>query len=214
MRPGQRSTLLALCLLLAFGAMAPRCKKYDPQLYIDTPVHGTFLNGTLVNVTGHAVDPGLFQTFTVNGIPIAPEVNWAVDVPIDPADVFNRISAEATLSSGTVLRDSIVIVVGDGVNTDFVADGVRSPQSVALRIEDTGLHQISPIVESLSGDALDISSLIAGQNPIATGNFGGIVTYTANVVEVGFGGFGLDASTSPTGIDGHRKEELRFRHVR
>ena len=67
---------------------------------------------------------------------------------------------------------------GDGVTTGFVLDGDPTPEGVGLRLENTGLGQIAPVVESLSGDSLDISDIVAAQNPIAQGNFGGITVST------------------------------------
>ena len=185
--------------LLPLVALLLSCDK-GPALFMDTPAHGAFLNATSVLVEGRLRKPASYTSLEVNGIAVTPAANWSVTVPLDPADVFNRVSAVATLGSGAIQRKSAVLVVGDGVNSGFVLDGEMSPQSVALRVADTGLGQIAPIVESLSGDALDISALITSQNPIATGSMSGI-NYVANVVEVGFGGFGLDVDTAPTGLD-------------
>ncbi|MDJ0789860.1 MAG: hypothetical protein QNK05_23935 [Myxococcota bacterium] len=192
--PALRRAALATSVFVLLSCGPPA------SITVTSPVHGTFLNGTLVTVTGTAQKPGSFTSFTANGVPITPGTFWTVDVPVDPAEVFNRITVEA-VSGGKTLRESFVVVVGDGVNTGFVTDGQASPDAASLRIEETGLDQISPIVESLSAGALDITDLIAGQNPIATGNFGGIVSYAASVVEVGFAGFGLEAETGPSGLD-------------
>ncbi|MGI9432876.1 MAG: hypothetical protein ACR2PQ_11715 [Myxococcota bacterium] len=196
MRPSHlvRFATLPLLVLLLLSCAKP------PRLFMDSPLHGTFLNATTVLVEGRIRQPGAFASLDVNGISVTPAANWSVTVPLDPGAVFNRISAVAVLNSGPIQRESAVLIVGDGVNTGFVLDGDPSPQSVALRVADTGLDQIAPIVESLSSDALDISALITDQNPIATGSMSGI-NYVANVVEVGFGGFGLDVTTSPTGLD-------------
>jgi hypothetical protein len=192
-RPLRHASLPVLAVLLL------SCGK-GPALFLDSPVHGTFLNATTVLVEGRMRTPGAFVSLDVNGIAVPPAADWSVTVPLQAADVFNRISAVATLDSGATQRRSVVLVVGDGVSSGFVLDGEPSPESVALRVADTGLDQIAPIVESLSSDALDISSLITAQNPIAQGSMSGI-NYVANVVEVGFGGFGLDVTTAPTGLD-------------
>jgi hypothetical protein len=84
--------------------------------------------------------PAQFQSLSVNGIAVTPAANWSVSVPVSAAAVLNRITAAGVLTSGGTLRENLTIVVGDGVQTGFVLDGV------ALRIADTGLDQITPIV--------------------------------------------------------------------
>ena len=193
MRPARLlAPLLLLPALLSCGQPV--------SVRIDAPLHGSFVTGTSVTVTGSMTAWDKLFGVVVNGIVVPPGDTFVVDVPVDPAEVFNRITVEGVTVSGAIHRDTVVVVVVDGVNSDFVVDGALSPEGVALRLADTGLGQIAPIVESLSTDALDVSDLITGQNPIATGSFSGI-SYTANVVEVGFGGFGLVADTTPTGLD-------------
>jgi hypothetical protein len=190
---------LALAALGAALAMGAACGP-SPRVHLDSPVHGTFLNGTSVTVSGRLTLPGRFTSLTVNGVATPPAASWSVAVPVDPAAVFNRLLVVGTLDSGNVMRKSVTVVVGDGVQTGFVADGATSPMAIGMRLSDTGLDQIAPIVESLSSGALDVSALITSQNPIAQGSMSGI-SYTANVVEVGFGGFGLDADPTASGLD-------------
>jgi hypothetical protein len=197
-----RHTWLRSILLLGAGvsiAVGASCMP-APKLFVDTPVHGVFLNGTSVTVAGRLNLPTRFTGLTINGIATTPAATWSVQVPVDPGAVFNRITVAGTLDTGAVLRKSLVVVVGDGVTTGFVPDGTASPAAVGMRLTDTGLDQITPIVESLSGDSLDISSIITDQNPIAQGSMSGI-NYTANVVEVGFGGFGLAVDPTASGLD-------------
>ena len=193
-----RTRTLTLWLTLGF-AFAASCTP-PAKLFLDSPLHGTFLNGSSVTVQGRLNQPNRFQSLSVNGVAVTPAANWSVDVPVSAAAVFNRLTAVGTLTGGGSLKQSVTIIVGDGVQTGFVLDGEASPESVALRIAATGLDQITPIVESLSGDSLDISSIITAQNPIAQGSMSGI-NYTANVVEVGFGGFGLDVDPTAGGLD-------------
>ena len=196
----QRIQTRTILFWLALGfAFATSCTP-PPKLFLDSPVHGTFVNGSSVTVEGRLTQPGRFLSLSVNGIAVTPAANWSVEVPVSDAAVFNRLTAVAAVNGGATLRRYATIVVGDGVQTGFVLDGEASPESVALRIAATGLDQITPIVESLSGDSLDISSIITAQNPIAQGSMSGI-NYTANVVEVGFGGFGLDVDPTANGLD-------------
>ncbi|MGI9430790.1 MAG: hypothetical protein ACR2PQ_01165, partial [Myxococcota bacterium] len=169
---------------------------------IDSPTTGSFFSGvTSVTVSGTMNDWTDVSAADINGVPVTPAPTFNVSVPVNAAQVLNRLTMNGTLISGGDWTDSVMIVVGDGVTTGFVVDGGTSPDGAILRIGDTGLGQIAPIVESLSSDALDVSDLITGQNPIASGTFGGIISYTANVVEVGFGGFGLSVDSVTDGID-------------
>ncbi len=191
-----RHLALWISLALALGAACGPA----PRIYIDSPIHGTFLNGATVTVQGRLDVPAQFQSLLVNGVAVTPAATWSVILPVSAAAVFNRITAVGVLTSGGSMRQNVTIVVGDGVQTGFVPDGVASPGSIGLRIADTGLDQITPIVESLSSGSLDISTLITAQNPIAQGSMSGI-NYTANVVEVGFGGFGIGVEPTASGLD-------------
>jgi hypothetical protein len=196
---------LRLLLLLIGSSFLLAANASAQPLQIDSPSTGDHFAGvTSVTVTGTMADWPNVLTANLNGIPVTVGPNFSVVVPVDPALILNRINLEATLAPGTPFgdswRDSVMLVVGDGVTTGFVLDGAASPDGAILRIGDTGLGQIAPIVESLSSDALDVSDLITGQNPIAQGSFSGI-SYTANVVEVGFGGFGLAVDSVAGGID-------------
>jgi hypothetical protein len=192
-------SLLAPALLGLALALSASCLP-SPELFVDTPAHGAFLNGASVTVTGRLVQPARFASLAVNGVATAPAAAWSVQVPVDPGAVFNRLTAVGTTTTGAVLRKSVTVVVGDGVQTGFVQDGDATPSGIGMRLSDAGLDQITPIVESLSGDSLDVSALITARNPIAQGSMSGI-SYTANVVEVGFGDFGIDVDPTPAGLD-------------
>ncbi len=186
-------TLAAALLLMSCGR--------PHTLDILSPTNGTFVSGNSVVVSLDMKYTG-GSTLTVNGIPYTgyPGVGiFDVTVPIDPVAIFNPIVVELTKAGATV-RKRITVVAVDDINTSFVADGAISPQSVGMRIANTGLAQITPVIESLSTDALDISTLITDQNPIATGTQTGI-SYTANAVEVGFSGFGLTTAAAAGQVD-------------
>ncbi len=198
--PLRNAGLFALLLVALVAGGSPSCKP-PPQLLIDSPTHGEFLLGTSISVSGRAIGLGTPVSFTVNGVavPAFAGENWSVSIPANPADVFIPIEAVFVVQGGAVKTERLTVVLADGVNSNFVLDGTASAQAAGLRIGDTGLGQIAPIVESLSGDAIDISSLILGQNPIAQGSFSGI-SYTANAVDAAIGGFGLVADATPSGI--------------
>jgi hypothetical protein len=191
--------MIALWIAAMGLALAASCAP-PAKIFLDSPLHGTFVNAATVTVQGRLVQAARFQSLKVNGVTVTPSASWSVDVPVSAAAVFNRLTVVGVLNDGKTLRQSVTIVVGDGVQTGFVLDGEASPNAVALRLADTGLDQIMPIVESLSSDSLDISTIITAQNPIAQGSMSGI-NYTANVVEVGFGGFGLAVDPMAGGLD-------------
>lgn len=199
----RRTPPLSLALLLVASATALQCGP-APAVKITSPANGTFTNATSVAVTGDvtAVDPAAIASFTVNGasvLPLAPGGHFSATVPLTAAAIFNPIVAELHLTDGRILRDRVTLVVGDGVTTGSVADGAASPDSVAMRFGDTGLSQVTPVVEQLSGGALDIGGMITSQNPIlddacVVESLGNCLYFaTANVVEVGFGDFSLAA---------------------
>lgn len=198
---GGRAFLLG-ALALCAGAVV-QCGP-APAVKITAPTGGTFTNATSVLVSGNvtAVDPAAIATFTVNGLsalPLAPDGHFSTTVPLSAAAIFNPIVAELHLTDGRILRDRVTLVVGDGITTGFVLDGDPSPDSVAMRFGDTGLAQVTPVVEQLSGGALDIAGMITAQNPIlddacVVESLGNCLYFaTANVVEVGFGDFSLAA---------------------
>ncbi len=204
----KRSALLRWALVLCAGA-ALQCGP-APAVKITSPADGAFTNAASVSVSGDvtAVDPAAIAALTVNGasaLPLESGGHFTATVPLSAAAIFNPIVAELRLTDGRVLRDRVTLVVGDGVTTGSVADGAASPDSVAMRFGDAGLAQVTPIVEQLSGGALDIGGMITAQNPIlddacVVESLGNCLYFaTANVVEVGFGDFSLAADAIGAG---------------
>jgi hypothetical protein len=201
-----RRTKLALALLaLPLFACLPK-----PRIVIDTPAHGVFTNDPSVLVTGHLENVGLANvaSVTVNGVAVtvAPDKTFATTVALDPADVLVPIVAELTTASGGKKRDRATLVVGDGTATGSVADGVVAPGTLAMRIGDTGLDQVEPLVEQLAAGAFDIGALLQAQNPILDDqcvvNGPNFCFYfaTVDVEDVDFSSLALDADAVPGGI--------------
>jgi hypothetical protein len=187
-----------------------QCVGPPPAIHILTPANGSFSNATSVTVTGSVANAaaGSILSVLVNGVsvlPLDPSGNFTVSVPLSAASIFNPIVAQLTLVNGVILRDRVTLVVGDGVTRGSVADGAASPNSLAMRFNDGGLAQVAPVVEQLSGSALDIGDLITAQNPIlddacVVESLGSCLYFaTANVVEVGFGDFSLVADAQSGG---------------
>lgn len=192
-------------LLLAATSCLPK-----PKIVIDTPLHGTFTNATSVAVTGHlsGIGAGGVASVTVNGAPVAvtPGLTFATTVALDAADVVVPIVAELTTAAGKQKRDRVTLVVGDGTTTGSVADGFIAPQALAMRINDTGLDQVEPLVESLAAGAFDIGALLQAQNPILDDecvvNGPSFCFYfaTVDVEDVDFSSLSLDADAVSGGV--------------
>lgn len=182
--------------------------RFGDGLLIDAPANGTFTNASSVAVTGMANGAEPVTSLTINGnsvLPLDPDNAYATTVPLSAVDIFNPIVAELTTQVGTILRDRVTQIVGDGINTGFVPDGQMAPQSIAMRFTDAGLQQIEPIVASLSGDALDIETLLTSGNPVLDDEcvfeVAGLCWYfaTVNIVEVGFSSFELTFDAEASG---------------
>jgi cysteine-rich repeat protein len=128
---------------------------------IDSPANGFFTTAASVVVTGHyfGLPAGQF-TLTVNGVP-ASTVNtvnqtFSHTVTLSQTAIFNPIRVTLTnTANGDSVSDRVVVIAGPSV-----ANGTNSPQSVAMRINNSGLHAIEPLVASLSGDQLNFAALL------------------------------------------------------
>jgi cysteine-rich repeat protein len=131
----------------------------EQGIVITSPVHGTFLQAPSVTVTGLiSALPAALGALTVNGlpVPINPDQTFTTVVPLSAAAVFNPIRATLTeLATGVTSHDRVVVI--DGAS---VADGALSPQSVALRMNDSGLDDVEPLVGALAGSGLNLATLV------------------------------------------------------
>ncbi|MGH0029546.1 MAG: hypothetical protein ACQGVC_07130 [Myxococcota bacterium] len=167
----RRLVLTAVLLFVTPQLMgAPGCNgppSPTPLLRIDSPATGTFTNASSIVVSGYARrGGGQIASLTVNGIDALPltgtadEGTWSVSVPLDPNLIFNDVVAEMTLTGFhmPVITTRIAVVAGDGVNTGYVLDGSKSPESIALRLNDSGLDEVEPVITSLV--TLDLPTLL------------------------------------------------------
>lgn len=133
------------------------CERFD--VMITSPAHGAFSTAGSVNVTGLVSElaPAL-AALTVNGasVPVNGDGTFSTVVPLDAAAIFNPIRASVTDTvHGGIAHDRIVVHRGLSV-----ADGALSNQSVALRLNDTGLDDVEPLVADLAGGDLDLAELV------------------------------------------------------
>lgn len=210
---GPRTVGFALLLFLALAAMTPSCNL--AVVKIDTPSHGEYTTDTSVTVEGSfsGVIPDASTEIRVNGGVTQFDTDartFSAVVPVDRDKVFNRIAVELIQGDPPeVVRTSTVTVIAvDGTTTGPLSEGALNPEGVVMRLNNTGLDQIGPVIESLSSEALNVGDLITSQNPVLDdecvieAGSSCLFKATVNAVEVGFGSFGLDAAaTGPSSVD-------------
>jgi hypothetical protein len=169
--------------------------------FIETPPNGNFTNAGSVAVTGGIRGTEAVSGLDLNGVPQTlsdPDKTFSTSAALSPAPIFNPIIAEVTAANGDVRRDRVTLVVGDGVNSGFVLDGAMSAESLGMRFTNTGLGQVTPIVQDMAAGAFDIGGLLTAQNPVlddeCVAELGGLCLYfaTVDIVEVGFSNLALD----------------------
>lgn len=179
-------------------------------IFIDSPAHGSFTTAGSVVVTGHytGLPPGA-ASITINGVP-ASSVNqssrtFSHTVPLNQSIVFNGIYATLTnLTNGDDVHARIVVGAGQSV-----ADGAVSPQSVAFRVNDSGLDTIEPLVAQLAGSSLNLATLIPPNTVLADQCFLNVIgCWGSAKVKIGnpppsYGSFtfSADSKTDAVGVD-------------
>jgi hypothetical protein len=157
MRANERRLIVVLSVL-AFGTqLGGLCVSNPTKLFVDTPVHGSFSTASMVTVSGSVEIKQVSDALlTVNGAPVVvqPDKSWSIDLALDPAKVFNPFLVQLTNLSGNVVRRKRVVVISG----ESAADGDFSLDSLALRLNDTGLDAVEPLVSTLVD--LDIAALL------------------------------------------------------
>ena len=153
--PG-RWLLFGSALATALTVLGSACGA--PDIKITGPAHGSFSSASTVTLTGTVANVGLAGVkVTVNGslATLNPDSTWSITLPLDATKIENPFFALLiSLSNGAILdHDRIVVQAGSSV-----ADGAFSARSVALRLNDSGLDQIEPLVQSLVH--LDLATLL------------------------------------------------------
>ncbi len=145
--------------LVTWALFALACDGGPPEIVITTPADGEFFAaGSVVAVQGYIanVDPDAIADVTIEGTSVMPLIGglgFAIDVAASAGAPLQTIEAVLTSTGGPVLRDRVSIVVGDSI-----ADGDFSLESVALRINESGLDEIEPVVTSLVD--IDLATLL------------------------------------------------------
>ncbi len=197
----------ALRLLVLACAFSVYCTP-PPKVFLDSPADGAFVNAASTLVTGHLQDIGAAAaTVSINGtnVPINPDGTFSTTVALSATAVFNPVLVELRGTSGTLLdrkRQSII-------RGASVADGAFSDKGVAMRINDTGLDQLEPTVQSLVLSGFNPATLLPPGTLLTTifqciipNPFGGCITGVtirayADGISTGAIGIGLDITATP-----------------
>jgi len=139
----------------------------EPTVTITSPLHGSFSTDSTVTVTGTIanVSPSDVR-LRVNNVatPLNADGTFSISLPLDAAKIVNPyLAVLRRISDGQIIAKSrVVVYAGTGV-----ADGAFSPQSVGLRLNDSGLDQIEPTIHSLVN--LDLASLLPVGTTVISG---------------------------------------------
>jgi hypothetical protein len=151
-------TMVWVCSAFVFCTPQPP----PPGIAIDSPASGAFVNAASVLVTGHVSNVSAAAAtgqVTVNGtiVPVNPDLSFSATVALDASKVFNPVVATLFPAQPNPPRSRVTVIAGPSVlETDLAS------QSVALRLNDSGLDEIEPVITSLV--PLDLASLL----PIGT----------------------------------------------
>lgn len=148
-RPQNKFVLVLAALLLAPLLVAPTCDDLQPRIIIDSPVNGAFTPTGLMPVTGRVLNLAPTAPFAleVNGVPTeVVDGEFAVTIPLDAREYVQPIVAQSVLASGELARDRVTVIYGDSIPPDG-----RSLNGFALRVRNSGLTDIEPVIENLIG---------------------------------------------------------------
>jgi len=183
------------------------------HVFIDSPTHGSFNASGTAMITGHYTAlPANLASILINGeapnVGFNPETRtFAHNLTLNPTAVLNAVNVQLiNTATGDDVRDRIVVLAGSSV-----ANGNYSPESVALRINESGLASIQPLVSSLAASGLDLGALIPVGVPLISnqcfidvgflGCWGSASISIANPAP-SFGNFGLATDAKPGAIHG------------
>lgn len=152
-----RRSFAALMLVALASLGAPCGPPNPPQVFIDSPLNGTFTTSGSVVVTGHVTGKlGHMQSLTVNGVsvlPLAPDRTFSTTLLLELGYVVHGIEAELSRINGTIDRARITLMLGESI-----ADGALSPMGLGMRLNDSGLDAVEPTIGSLVD--LDLATLL------------------------------------------------------
>ncbi|MEN8180926.1 MAG: hypothetical protein ABFS46_00165 [Myxococcota bacterium] len=202
---------LAVVAAAVLLSLLPACRPKNtgpPSVTIDSPAHGEFVTGSQVTVTGTLSGSlGQIAELRINGLLVITfgQPNYSFPIGIGSSEIFKPIVVELTRLDGSVVRRRVTVLHGDSV-----ADGGFSPMGVAMRLNDSGLDDVEPLVEGLVD--FDVATLLpvgtllildycAVRDPLFGFCVGWVDVYVANPPP-GIGGFGLDVDAMVNQVAG------------
>ncbi|MEW6270926.1 MAG: hypothetical protein AB1689_16705 [Thermodesulfobacteriota bacterium] len=190
----------AVAVAVSALAFVVACKR-PAEVRITSPTHGTFFSQAVdtiaVDGTILEVDPADARV-AVNGVAAELDVasrTFRAFVPTVAGEVFQPLLAEMTqLSTGKVFRNRVVVVTGP-----MRPDALAIPNGFGLRILQSGLDDLSPVVAALIEQQLDLAALL----PSSFESDGATITVLTNP-PASFGGLtlALDASAGRLDVTG------------
>lgn len=197
------TALVAACVAVVIGCGDPL-----PILTILSPASGTFTTGSSITMTGSVTNvPVDAVALTVNGAPVAlqPDGSFSTILAVSQSAVLNPFVVKARrIGDGYSVVQRVMVIAGPAV-----ADGMYSDNGIGMRINDTGLNQLEPTIQSLINGSFDISSMVLAANPIVNDYcvidtwFGCIGYVDVNASSVTYSqpvGVNLDAITNLTNV--------------
>lgn len=156
MRVPHRPLFIAFALVAMHFQIGVGCAE-PLTINVTSPSHGEFSTASSITITGSVtgVQPAN-AALTINGSPVTVAGNstFSANVALDGNIVFNPFLLELTNTNTNVtIRDRIVVIAGESV-----ADGALSEDSIALRLNDSGLDSIEGVVSSLVN--FDLATLL------------------------------------------------------
>jgi hypothetical protein len=196
MSPFRRS---ACCVGLVSVLLPLLSACVQPSIKITSPPHGLFVSagssGVVVTGSLTDVDPA-DASIAVNGVPAqidAAAKTFSATVPFGAQRLFEPIVAELTrVSTGERLRDRIVVI------RDLdIPETVAVEDAVALRIRQSGLDDLAPVVTALLEPQLDLATLLP-QEPVESD---GATVAILDDPPAHLGGVTIAFDTVPNAID-------------
>ncbi len=204
---GARRLCAAGLVAMALGLFALGCGEPLPILTILSPASGTFTTNSSISITGTVTNATAAEVqLTVNGsvVPVQANGSFSVSVAVSQSAILNPFVVKLSKVGGIFTTTQRIMVIGGPA----VADGMFSGSGIGMRINDTGLNQLEPTIQSLINGSFDISSMILAANPIINDYcviylFGCISRVDVNATSVSYAqpvGVNLDAITNLTNV--------------
>jgi hypothetical protein len=184
---------------LLLGFLAAACGDPLPILTVTAPIHGTFTTNSSIAVTGSVTAvPVSDLELTVNGVvvPLNPDGSFSTTVAVSQSAVLNPVLLRAKKVSNNYTTIQRVMVIGGPA----VADGMFSGNGIGMRINDTGLDQLQPTIQSLINGSFNIQSLILAANPIVSNYCVGTLPFIGCIGHVDANATSV-SYTNPIGVD-------------